>query len=161
MPKKKAENVLGLPQLPPPTSLINNSSLALFEGASALTPRETSIKENLHEQELIIDAIGVKTKFGIETMNGVKWQAAGDVLVTLQHVDENKQEAQGTGYQGAFDEFCLHLSTLACRHTLGAVEVSAGKIAEEINRSLYPPPEKVVLAPPPAKRGFLTRLFGD
>lgn len=156
MAKKKQESALGLPTLSPPTIFATGSSLGLFNDGDALTRQEEQIIERLHEQELVMDAIHAKTIFGIDKMNEVKCYGAADFLYTAQSIDEIKREAQGTSYQASIDEFSDYVTKLAGRHTLGAIEVSANLIAQEIQRSLYlpPPPLPVV----PRKRGLGERL---
>ncbi len=130
-----------------------------YAGSNAITPREVEILENLHEDKVVIEAFEDKAKFGLEQMNEVKWFAATDVWFTMQQIEEVRQEAQGTNCQAAMDEFCTYLNNLSVRHTLGVIEVSAGKIAEVIGESVLPLPPASAPAPEPRK-GFLTRLLG-
>jgi hypothetical protein len=161
MPKKRTESVLGLPALSPQSAFEATMNLALVGDHRALTKREKDIFTTLHEQEVVMDAVGSKAIFGLEKMNEVKRAAATDTLYTLQFLEETKEEAHLTQYQGAFDEFSTRLATLSCRHSLGAVEVSATLIAAEISRTLYPPDEEPEEKPKPEPpKPFLLRLLG-
>lgn len=154
MPKKREQSVLDA--LPPHASPFSGADLVAYNPGRAITPRETDIWEEWHVDKVIITAIDDKAQYGLEQMNEMKWFAATDVWYTLQQIEAVRQEAQGTGCQAAMDEFCKYLTTLSARHTLGVVEVSAGKIAEVVGESVVPP------APPSPepRKGFFARLFG-
>ena len=157
MPKKKDQSVLGLPPLPPPSPTFGGTGLVAYNAGRPASPREIGVWEELQVDKVIITAIDDKAHYGLEQMNELKWFAATDTFFTMRGIEDVRQEAQGTGCQGAMDEFCQYLTTLSARHTLGVIEVSAGKIAEVVAESVLPPP------PPPApapKKGFLARLFG-
>lgn len=153
MTKKKQETALGLPPLPPPPIFAVNSSGGLFRDTNTLSTAELQIVERLHEQELVMDGTAEKTIFGIDKMNEVKVFGTSDFLYTAQSIDESKQEAQGASYQAAVDEFSEYVTKLAGRHILGAIEVCSNQIAQEIQRSLYPPPPEK-----PEKRSLGERL---
>jgi hypothetical protein len=156
MSKKREQSILGLPPLPPLAATFSGTELVAYNPGRAITPREEDIWEEWHIDKVIITAIDDKAQYGLEQMNGLKWFAATDVWYTFQQIEGVRQEAQGTGCQAAMDEFCKYLTTLSARHTLGVVEVSAGKIAEVVGESVVPPPPP---APEPRK-GFFARLFG-
>ena len=153
---KKNESVLGLVPLKSPPALSMNGAQTFLDGNRALTKREVIIIENLHEQNLVIDAISSKTTFGVQKMDEIKVYAASEFLETVAYIDGIRQEARGTDYQPAVAEFSTYLIQLSARHILGAIEVSAAAIGTEISTSLYPPPEP----PEPPRRGLLQRLFG-
>ncbi len=158
MSKKKEQSLLGLPTLPPATTFVGTELMA-YTPDRAMAPRERAIWEEAYEDKVIITAIDHKSQYGLEKMNEMKWFAATDTFFTFQQIEEVRQEAQGTGCQGAMDEFCKYLTTLSARHTLGVVEVSANRIAEVVGESVLPPPPRPALAPAP-KKGFFTRLLG-
>ncbi|MCC6170373.1 MAG: hypothetical protein IT329_24360 [Caldilineaceae bacterium] len=156
MAKKKDSSILGLPPLVSSLPNVANAGLVPYTGSSALTPRETTILSNLHEDKVLIAAFGNKARYGLEEMNELKWFAAADVWGTMQEIEEIRQEARGTDCGAAMDEFCTYMVTLSARHTLGVVEVSSAKIAEVVSESVLPPPPP----PPPPRKGFLARLVG-
>jgi hypothetical protein len=153
---KKEESVLGLVPLESPPALSMVGAQTFIDGNHALTQREVIIIENLHEQELVIDAVTSKTIFGMQKLDEIKLYAVSEFLETAAYIDGTKRQALGTDYQAAVGEFCTYLTRLSAHHLLGAVEVSAATIGEEIRRSIYPPPEP---AESP-RRGLLQRLFG-
>lgn len=159
MTKKNQPSILGLPPLVSSIPNVSNTGLMPYTGSNAVTPRETSILGNLHEDKVVIAAIGNKARYGMEEMNELKWFAAADVWATMQEIEAVRQEAHGTDCAAAMDEFCKYMETLSARHTLGIIEVSAGKIAEVISESVLPSPP-LPPAPPPPRKGFLARLLG-
>lgn len=156
MRKKQEESVLGLPPLMPMLPSFSETGLSAYTQSHELTPRETAIVENFHEDQLIITVFNSKAHLGMEEMNELKSFAATDVWFTFQQIDQVRSEAQGTSCQQAMEEFCKYLTTLSARHTLGVVEVSASRIAEVVGESVLPPPPP----PPEPKKGFFARLFG-
>lgn len=157
MTKKKEPTILGLPPLPPAATSFASTDLAAYTPNRSIAPRERAIWEEAHEDKVIITAIDNKGQYGLEKMNEMKWFAVNDTFFTMQQIEEVRLEAQGTGCQGAMDEFCRYMTALSARHTLGVVEVSAGKIAEVIAEPVLPP------APPPAppeRKGFWARVLG-
>ena len=154
---KKNESVLGLAPLTSPPALQANGWQEVPGVGRAVSKREQTILGLHHEQTLVIDATGCKTRFGMATMADIQQHAATEFVDTAAWIDGLKGEAQGKGYQAPVDEFSLCLLQVSARHLLAVVEVSDASIGGMVRAPLELPPEA---PPPPPKRGFLARLLG-
>ena len=153
----KNESVLGLmPPNSPPTLHVGGWIDEPGVG-KALTTREQTIRDRHHEQMLVIDATGCKTRFGMAVMGDLERHAAIEFADVATCIDGLKADAKGTESEAPVEEFGLCLMQVSARHLLGVVEVGDAAIGSVVRASLDPPPE----APPsPPKRGLLARLFG-
>jgi hypothetical protein len=153
----KNESVLGLaPLRAPPTLQISGWKEEPGVGR-AVSKREQTILGLHHEQTLVIDAIGCKTRFGMATIGDIQRHAATEFADIAAWIYDLKGDTQGKGYQAPVEEFSLCLIQVSARHLLGVVEVSDASIGGVIRAPLEPPPQA---PPPPPKPGILARLLG-
>lgn len=147
---RKDENVLGLAPLSPVPSL--STDLVPFNPSRALTRDERRITEEWRKQTLVIEGTTAKTILGQTEIAELHKHGACVFDDSVSYIVGIKEEARGKEHQVYVDEFTTRQIQSLARHLLGAIEVGATNIGFEINRSLYPPPEK---------RGFFERLFGE
>lgn len=154
MTAKKDESVLGLA----PLARTGNGSFpdlsSSFSAGGALTKTEQRIVTESHKQSLVIQAQTAKTVLAMDMMADMHQHGADEFYDTAQYLSTVRQKAAGKDYQPQVDEFTHRDAQLVSQHLLGAIEVGAHKVAEEVHRSLYLPD------PPDEKRGVIKRLLG-
>jgi|GEM_PF-3916237 len=147
---KKNVSVLGLAPLQGQAT--DSLGLAPYNASSrAITRQEERIVEKFHEEELIIDLTGEKSKFGMRKIGEVHQYAAELFGDTVSHMLDVKNDARGTDAQPFVDEFTMRQIQMYARQMFGALDITGVRIGEEIYRSLNLPPEQL---------GFWQRLLG-
>jgi hypothetical protein len=155
MAKRKNESVLGLPALPAALDAGRNGALAPIRPRGALTHDEQRVVEERRKQEVVMQGFQIKANTAtnliaeVEQHGVTKFDEVAGYIVELKEQQRSSKE-----HQAYTEEFCKRAIHTLAKHELGIMEVAATNIGIEVNRGLYPPPEK------PEPRGFLERLLG-
>jgi hypothetical protein len=139
MTKKQEEtqNLLGLVAQAHPS----NASLVRYSSAghtsTAITKTEERIEREAHKQLLVEELQGLKTRRGQREIRMMHDTAADEYHGLIEHQKAIKQTFTGDEYDVYTDKFNHVNAQMAARHLSEAVEVGAGRVIDEIGRSLY------------------------
>jgi len=131
------DNVLGLPPISSEsyfgfnTQEVNSDSRALSKGEI----RETN--QDAVRRRMAIDINANNNEHAIQRVSQMDQKAFVSFYKCAQFIVEMNEEARGTPYEKYCTPFCERLIQESAHHTLGLLNVSAARIAFEVNR----PPE--------------------
>ena len=153
MTKRRADNTLALTPLA--SDFGTTISLAPWSSRWALTEDEKRLNEEARMQQLAIEAIAAKARFGASKVGEIHQHASLTFDETVGFVMEVKDRpGRSQQHQAYIDEFTERQVQLLAQHSLGVVDVGATSIGLEVHRDVYSPPGSR------RRAGFLQRLFG-
>jgi hypothetical protein len=153
----RKEGLLGLVPFEANPNSSSNGSLQLFAPDRTLTRDEQRTVDELHKQQLVIQATNTKTTFAMDQIADIHEHATAQFDSTTGYILRIKDQQRGAEHQLYVDEFTKHQIPSLARQLMAAVEVAANAIGMEVHRPLYLPPEP---PEPPKPRSLREILFG-
>jgi hypothetical protein len=150
----KQDSLFGTAPLAPFSSQGTSSHLVRLQAEHALTHEEQRIVDEWLKQHLVIDATAAKSCFGVSKIAELHQHSATQFDETMSYIAAIKEADHSPVAQPYIDEFTDRQFQLLGRHVLGATDVGATNIGNEIHLSLHLAPE------PPEPPGLLKRIFG-
>lgn len=144
-------DILGLP----PFVSENGFGAELSQLALSETGRNrngiSAINQEAFKQQVVIDAISAKTRYGMHRFTEMNQSAANEFNATAYSINTYNQAARGTPYEAYLNAFTDRLMKMSAKHLFGVLEIGAASIAKEVLRSTKPN-EPI---------GFLQKLLGN
>ena len=128
------DNILGLPPLN--SNFGSRNDPLLPDSNNQLVPKGDikEINTDSIRRRVIIDAEAGYGEYAIHHVVGMKQKVFVDFYNGVQAISEMNQEAQGKPHQEYCDAMSKRLIQTMARHTLGYLEASAERIAQEVHR---------------------------
>jgi hypothetical protein len=119
----------------------NNGSLARYDSAeytsTAITKTEERIELEAHKQRLIQELQEIKTRRGERAIGAIHRAGADEYHGLIEHMKGIKQTFTGDEYDVYTDKFNHVNAQMAAQHLNEGMHAGAGRIIDEIGRSLY------------------------